>query len=455
MIEELVEKNNKLSIKVEALTKLLSYHNLSHLYIEDQSESGYFVIIKSVKQTNMVTNFISEDIKVDDLSYHVNTDKLTTLKENMRTLLKSIGDTISSIILDSKVEVDLLDALEGKVKDNTKDISKIIQTFVILVLPLLVDLRDMRTQLSYSISETDYIEFLESQLSHIRSSLKDLSYLIKEREETNKYDYGYFVIPLSAYEQRLLRVNEESLDYINCEENYQELLIRQRNMVRKQTSSFLFPTISKDLLFLEMDDILNILRFDNLIYIPLSSNKKGMEYSFFTLEKIVDNVKYWRIDPHLEDIISILSAKLIDFACGLMRDFITDWCGDLIYRTSTYFDWSLSKPKKILPSRWNQYFRVWKNLFILSDSFFLGEILRKRIINSSKYYMGINDRIAAVDDSPALDKQYSLYLSRVKIGKAPEEQISLDFLEDIFTNLEEWNYTKSSRAYNSKYKKRQ
>jgi hypothetical protein len=77
--------------------------------------------------------------------------------------------------------------------------------------------------------------------------------------------------------------------------------------------------------------------FPNLIYLNLEKSSKNDPYSFYSLEKIEDGKRYWKMECRLEDISKNISERLKNFCIIMFRKIYFDIYGDNVYR-SDYVD---------------------------------------------------------------------------------------------------------------------
>ncbi len=416
----------KLQTKIKALYKILEYHNIKPDFIEEDNNKGHFILLNSKpKIINFKSNLLNKELNICTEYPKNNTTDLSLLK-------------IESLIQEIK-----------EITEREFDDGQIMMIIISEIIPILNKIAEHRDTLSFIISDEKFKNYLNSNIEIITKVLSPINKFI---ESSGYIDFGYYSIPISSYERRLLRYN-----YLDTIETQEEILSRCRKYQHKNLNDvpFSFPFMRADLLFLTLDEILELLFSNqNLIYIQLNSNKLGKEFSFYILEKMVDDIKYWKMVPHLDEIVTVLSSKLLSLGAELLRLFIYDWRKNLSFSESLYFDWNCIKPNskklKELPKRWIQYYQVWKNIYLAQDHFLLGEMLRKKIVKESTYYLSIKDKIASLDDN--LSEKYYEYYNNIRNGKSPEEEHPTQVLELIFDDLKDWNYKKSERNYHNRYK---
>jgi hypothetical protein len=103
-----------------------------------------------------------------------------------------------------------------------------------------------------------------------------------------------------------------SLTIFNCFYNYGVILFP----IKKNLERYLFN--SYDLW--------------NIIYLPLPKNTDDDPYSFYVLDKLSKEKRYWKMDCRLEDLSSNLIANLLPYMISMFRKLYRDVFGDNDFR---------------------------------------------------------------------------------------------------------------------------
>lgn len=104
--------------------------------------------------------------------------------------------------------------------------------------------------------------------------------------------------------------------------------------------------------------LLNPYGYHNIIYIDLPKSKDDDPYSFYTLERIYEGIRHWKMNCRLEYLSELLSTTLIQYLTKMFRDIYKSIYGDNNFRN--YYE----ENHQILECECNQ---IIKNLIILSD----------------------------------------------------------------------------------------
>jgi len=105
----------------------------------------------------------------------------------------------------------------------------------------------------------------------------------------------------------------DSIKFFNCFYNYGLVLFP----IEKTLKRYLF----------------NRYDFWNIIYLPLPKNTKEDPYSFYILDKVVKEKRYWKMDCRLEDLSSSIISNVLPYMISMFKKLYRDVFGDNDFRS--------------------------------------------------------------------------------------------------------------------------
>ena len=137
--------------------------------------------------------------------------------------------------------------------------------------------------------------------------------------------------------------------------------------------------------------------FHNIIYVPLKQSSQDDPYSFYTLEDISKDKRFWKMDCRLIDLCDNIMRNLREYLTNVFRKIYQD-----IFRDNDYRE-DYSKKTAITSIDFDQLLR---NILILSDRKEFYKLLKDNIINNATYIPTENDKFNLYRDDPILKKKF-------------------------------------------------
>jgi hypothetical protein len=108
-------------------------------------------------------------------------------------------------------------------------------------------------------------------------------------------------------------VSYNSINFFNCFYNYGLVLFS----IEKTLKRYLF----------------NKYDFWNIIYLPLPKNTQEDPYSFYILDKVVKEKRYWKMDCRLEELSSSIISNVLPYMISMFKKLYRDVFGDNDFRS--------------------------------------------------------------------------------------------------------------------------
>jgi hypothetical protein len=459
--DNLTNENNKLRMKCSELKrKNLLYKNNNNVQIQ----------LEKLKN-NVLSNIVSKytDINPDKLfEYKENVihvynptendnleiqihnsskDKITKYdKLKIKKSHKKINNNIQMYRTIRKVttEPQDIDVIENKIKDVENNIDKIIyENFDVShkeINDIITDIfKNMNTNRNYSknISEIKQLRNkllgklnLEEYKVLIEEHIKKITELLIEKSYNEKKIKTIINTFLSPLDKRIVLYG----DYINTNINKDD--IEKFKLAIQINTHF-----SKKYVKFELKDIIsNILNFSvslypiieclswflfnryemyNLIYLEKKDCNKNIDcYTYYSLNKITGDTKYWNLESRLEEISTNILTTVKFYCIQLFRNIYFDVFNDNIYR----------KEYK-LKSQITEYEcqQLIENIITLSQPSKFNKDIRSLIKQKATYTPTINDKFNLTCND-------TLQYKRMKNLKDSEEDI-IKSLMSVFDNL--------------------
>lgn len=365
-----LDKINSLQKKLDKFTKdlresrtqirflQLKNHILENI-LKEHTESIWGNICKSDEDGNI---HISGDGKIP-IYVHENLENDKTLvkkyeigprhKSRQKREKRDVYRTISQIELVSERKEDI----DKKVKEIDENIDDIIYTnfdiskksaFVQFneIFQALKDTRQytknlkhllsLRQQLLGKLTFSEYIQLLESH----KTILIDI---FKSKYLTQSKQHKLISSAFSSLDARLISYGKYHQYSIDVDDIHRFRLALDITIHHPKE----YVPLDKELLFsyfhnysivvFPIKEILNVILvnkygFNNIIYISLPKSKQDDPYSFYVLDKVVGDIRHWKMECRLEEFAKDLSGKLSKYCIDLFRKIYFDVFHDNIYR---------------------------------------------------------------------------------------------------------------------------
>lgn len=172
-------------------------------------------------------------------------------------------------------------------------------------------------------------------------------------------------------------VTYDSVKFFNCFYNYGLVLFS----VKKNIERYLF----------------NRYGFHNVIYLPMPKNTEDDPYSFYILDKISKEKRYWKMDCRLEDLSGNLSFNILPYMIGMFRKLYRDVFGDNDFRSD------FSKKCQLTECDCEQ---LLQNIILVGQPKEFYNIIRTIVKNKATYTPTENDKFNLYGDDALQRKRF-------------------------------------------------
>jgi len=274
---------------------------------------------------------------------------------------------------------------------------------------IFTSLKNFKTDLLYKIHLHEYIQITKTQVDTLYK-------ILKEKKYSDKKINDILISSLSTLDLRLLRYNNEdtfkiNLDFGNNNAILEVDQIQQLNKcVQKSFISFasfeVFNKFNVCKQFFNYSFIVNSIRYlmeifvkntKNIIFLDLKKNKEDDYFSFYTLNKLVDNKRHWTMDCRLEDLTNHLMVNLLPYLIKIFRKMYYDVFHDNLYRP--YY----TSENIILEYDCEQ---LVQNICLLANFYEFSNVLRDLVKTHNTYKKTTNDWFNIVSDDVLQKKTF-------------------------------------------------
>ena len=266
----------------------------------------------------------------------------------------------------------------------------------------------------------EYTITLSEQIKNIENILKGKNY--KDKKVHSTISKG-----LSPLESRLLSYPNYTNSHLDIEdmEKFSCMLDNSIDYTREYQpynenkflhlfynyGSVLFPIKTNIERYL-----LNKYTIYTIIFVPLQKNVEGDPYSFYRLEKITDNKKYWTMDCRLEDLTLSIVANVLPYMKSLFKKIYYDTFGDNDFRPDYSGKYQITEI---------DCEQLLQNIILLSKPKKLCNLLRDLIRSKAVYKPNDNDKFNLYGDDSLQRKRF----------QNKEDNDIIDTIKQIFDNI--------------------
>ena len=422
--KKIIKLENELKkerIKNETLNKIIEKH-LPQKFINVPNELNLEL---SISKDNVITQPASpsnsEDDKTDTKKTQFRTYK--TLKNNCIDLVQEPdNDIIQNKIKEIDIKIynskhnfgnleqcNIIFNSEFETIKNVRTYSKNLDT-----------IKNTRKKLLGALNISEYINLLNKHINELRKILetkghqekKIVSVIIKSLGSLDSrfiYYGNYYDIPMDIDEfvrfKSSIQIFTHSPSFY-VQFNYQNFINKFYNY-----GSVIIPL--KECIEYY---IINRYGFNNIVYIPLKQSPEDDPYSFYILEDIIKEKRYWKMDCRLIDLCENIIRNLKEYLTGIFRKIYQDIFRDNDYREDYTQKTSITSV---------DFAQLLKNILLLSDKRELFKLLKEIIIKNATYNPTENDKFNLYRDDPILKK---------KMQKIKDEDKS-DSVKLLFDNI--------------------
>ena len=343
-------------------------------------------------------------------------DSLDDLSKSRKQSYRSIKTYINSLIQEEPTEKDRIDKIslvDSKIQhilegfEDVKEVEKSFQdTFIALkqsriYTKLLSDLAKKRMSIFGRMSLASYQNLLSEQIRMIESIFSEKNYTEKKSSviiskgltplESRLITYGSYTqthieideiqkleisLELEKYSPKEY-VQYDSVAFVNYFNNYGLVLFS----LKKNLERYLF----------------NRYDFWNVVYLQLPKNTKDDPYSFYILERVIKEKRYWKMDCRLEDLSSNLISSILPIMIGMFRKLYKDVFGDNDFRND------YSSKCQITECDCEQ---LLQNIILISKPKEFYNLVRGMVVSKATYIPTENDKFNLYGDDSLQRKRF-------------------------------------------------
>ena len=343
-------------------------------------------------------------------------DSLDDLSKSRKQSYRSIKTYISSLIQEEPTEQDRIDKItlvDSKIQhilegfEDLKDVEKSFQdTFIALkqsriYTKLLTDLAKKRMSIFGRMSLASYQNLLSDQIRMIES-------IFCEKNYTEKKSSAIISKGLTPLESRLITYGSYTQTHIDIDE-IQKLEISlelekysPKEYVQYDSVAFVNYFNNYGLVLFSLKKnleryLFNRYDFWNVVYLQLPKNTKDDPYSFYILERVTKEKRYWKMDCRLEDLSSNLISSILPIMIGMFRKLYKDVFGDNDFRND------YSSKCQITECDCEQ---LLQNIILISKPKEFYNLVREMVVSKATYIPTENDKFNLYGDDSLQRKRF-------------------------------------------------
>jgi hypothetical protein len=343
-------------------------------------------------------------------------DSLDDLSKSRKQSYRSIKTYLTGLIQEEPTEQDRIDKIslvDSKIQDilegfeDLKEVEKSFQdTFIALkqsriYTKILSDLGKKRMSIFGRMSLASYKNLLSEQIRMMES-------IFREKNYTEKKSSTIISNGLTALESRLLSYGSYTQTHIEIDE-IQKLEISlelekysPKEYVQYDSVAFVNYFHNYGLVLFSLKKnleryLFNRYDFWNVVYLQLPKNTKDDPYSFYILERVTKEKRYWKMDCRLEDLSSNLISSILPIMVGMFRKLYKDVFGDNDFRND------FSSKCQITECDCEQ---LLQNIILISKPKEFYNLVREMVVNKATYIPTENDKFNLYGDDSLQRKRF-------------------------------------------------
>ena len=343
-------------------------------------------------------------------------DSLDDLSKSRKQSYRSIKTYINSLIQEEPTEKDRINKIslvDSKIHhilegfEDLKDVEKSFQdTFIALkqsriYTKILSDLAGKRLSIFGRMSLASYQNLLSEQIRMMES-------IFREKNYTEKKSSTIISKGLTPLESRLISYGSYTQTHIEIDE-IQKLEISlelekysPKEYVQYDSVVFVNSFHNYGLVLFSMKKnleryLFNRYDFWNVVYLQLPKNNKDDPYSFYILERVTKEKRYWKMDCRLEDLSSNLISSILPIMIGMFRKLYKDVFGDNDFRND------FSSKCQITECDCEQ---LLQNIILISQPKNFYNLVREMVVSKATYIPTENDKFNLYGDDSLQRKRF-------------------------------------------------
>jgi len=375
-----------------------SQSNISMSESESESESGL-----SFRSTDFMKKDTEEevDLSISDTDPVSPTPAKMTPKRRKRIQYRTIKNCSQEDAKDMKVHIetitDKFHTLHPKIEQEElqRDIAALKKGKV--TLKVLTEIRTKRCNSLIYLGINEYIELLKNHCTQINTL--DPS-ILENKKTRNTF--------ISTLEQRLLQCNGYTDTYLDAEDVSQfgkilsERLPSTGEFCPLDLENFYRRVMNPSVAFFTVKDILNtelqnIYGCNQIVYVDLPKSSKEDPYSFYILEKLEGDIRYWKMGCRMEDIATDLAENLVQYCIKKFTKIYRDVFGDNDYRENWESENQVTE---------YDCGSLVRNIITLSNCFKTCKIMQELVKEHPAFVPTSNDKFNLVGDDAIQRKRF-------------------------------------------------
>lgn len=320
---------------------------------------------------------------------------------------------------------------------------------------------DSRYRLGLLMKEYNFIQFLIKHIEELEEIILMFNKRIDLSHNTTNIitdDNSPITLSLLPYEKYLLsyRGSSEQDKWIYTYEKqydreYRLLLSHLHPIVLTRWNGI--DDIHSSCLFCPIEMALRVIfisskQTNNIVFISLPHAKGPDWFNFFSLEKIEDNKRYWKLESHLSNIIRQFQIKYLKKGGEFFKKYYKEIFGHNNYITN----WEQQIELKQYDS-WKQFKILHENLHIVGDELLIGELLRKIIHDEATFNPQLDiDVIPDAKEAKSVQIEFERYRKKINKGLPPRDEETEDWLMASFSSYRDWNEEQAFILHKKRWK---
>mgnify|MGYP000689170462 CR=1 FL=1 len=308
--------------------------------IKTSEETKQDVEIESVKKLNL-----SETKETKTSNRFKSKNKSKTNKGKYRSIKPALEPVPEMSEEERETHIEMIDEAIKEQMDSYGCISKARKEFAMIFsnlrrsrvyTKLLVQLRDARWNIFGRLSINDYYDLVKDHVAKMESIFAEKKYDVRKST-------GIICKGLSPIESRMLGYGFYYNKHLHIDEIQRmgDVLdmsrIQDREYVPFDVDKlcnyfYNYGTVIFNLRVSLERFLFNQYDFNNIIYLPLPKNTEDDPYSFYTLENVNKNKRYWKMDCRLEFLSFSLASNILPYLISMFRKIYRDVFGDNEFR---------------------------------------------------------------------------------------------------------------------------
>ena len=285
---------------------------------------------------------------------------------------------------------------------------------------ILKEIKEQRLLLLRFLSIEEFTGYIHSHISEIKNILKS----------NKRIDLLIKTVVLSSLEMRLIycegfentTLEVEEINFFKSCLNFKYGVCK--SYIKFSKDYFLNEFLNYNISMFSLKEnieliVINKYGFNNLIYLPFSKSTLEDPYSFYYLEKINGDIRNWRMDCRLDEIITDFISVTLDYCINLYRKLY-----NFIFRDNTYRS-EITIYNPIFESECQQ---LLENIILLASPKKIYRLFRDVIIEKNTYQPTKNDKFNLYSDDILQRRNF------LKLISEDENQLIFEKLSRLFDN---------------------